>query len=98
MDKKQSLTPLTSFKSIYFLELNTFRTLQVFSKCPIKDAKFDDLAQFHAYILKKINTVRIFKYMHRNNGSMLKIYTNFQKRFVIKESRRQVLKTMYKPW
>jgi hypothetical protein len=35
-----------------------------FAKCPMKDAKFGDLAQFHAYILKKINTVRIFKYMH----------------------------------
>jgi hypothetical protein len=77
MEKKQSLTPLTSFKSIYFHEFNTFRTLQVFSKCPTKDAKFGDLGQFHAYILEKINTVRIFKYMHRNNCSMLKIYTNF---------------------
>jgi hypothetical protein len=39
MDKKQSLTPLTSFKSIYFHEFNTFRTLQVFSKCPTKGVR-----------------------------------------------------------
>jgi hypothetical protein len=55
-----------SFKSIYF------------HKCSTKDAKFGDCAQVHAYILKKINVVRIFKYIHRNKFSNLKIFTNFQ--------------------
>jgi hypothetical protein len=91
MDKKQSLTPLTGLKVIVFHEFNTFRTLQVFPKCHTKDAKFGDLIHFHAYILKTINTVRIFKYMHRNNCSMLK-------GFVFKQSHRQVFKEMYKPW
>jgi hypothetical protein len=69
-----------------------------FFKCPMKDTKFGDLAQFYAYSLKKINTVRIFKYMHWNNSSMLKIYTNFQSTLSLNKVTGKFKKNMYKPW
>jgi hypothetical protein len=78
MDYKQRLT----LENIHFHEFDTLEhcsfVLFFFVVVFFERYKIWRFCSIDTYTLKKINTVGIYKYMHRNNCSVLKIYNDFQ--------------------